>query len=139
MRDEEFISRFENATLPPADFHHGEHVRVVWLYLQRYSVLETLERFSESLKRFAAANGKASLYHETITWAYVFLINERVSRAPQQSWPEFRESHSDLFDWKRSILKSYYEENTLQSDLARKIFLFPDKGRCASRNSNQRL
>ena len=77
MKDEEFIERFENCTLPAAGFHHPDHVRVVWLYLRRYPVLETLNRFSESLKRFAAANGKANLYHETITWAYVLLVNER--------------------------------------------------------------
>ena len=67
MSDEHFIRDFEACTLPAERFHHQEHVRVVWLYLLRYSVLETLARFSESLKRFAAANGKATLYHETIS------------------------------------------------------------------------
>lgn len=80
MSDEEFIRDFEACTLPAERFHHQEHVRVVWLYLLRYSVLETLARFSEYLKRFAAANGQATLYHETISWAYVFLIHERMAR-----------------------------------------------------------
>ena len=65
---------------------------MVWLYLRGNSVLETLVKFSEGLKRFAAANGKPNLYHETITWAYVFLIHERMQRdAREQSWPEFVE------------------------------------------------
>jgi len=78
MSDAEFIARFENCTLRGEDFHHRDHVKVVWLYLCDYSVLETLDRFAAGLKRFAAANGKPNLYHETITWAYVFLINERM-------------------------------------------------------------
>jgi hypothetical protein len=128
MSDEEFLEGFEACTLSAEAFHHREHVRVVWLYLRRYSVLETLARFSVCLKRFATANGKPNLYHETITWAYVLLINERLERSGQdEDWPEFAERNADLFDWKDSILKSYYREETLGSDLARRTFVFPDK------------
>src|SRR5437870_10220589 len=108
MSDEEFIRTFEAAAFPAEHFHHKEHVRVVWLYLQRLSVLETLARFSEGLKRFAAANGKTNLYHETITWAYVFLIHERMQRhGREQGWAEFVARNTDLFDWKDNILKSF--------------------------------
>lgn len=128
MNDEEFLSGFENCTLPAASFHHADHVRAVWLYLNRYPALQALAKFSESLKRFATANHKPNLYHETITWAYVFLIHERVERnGRDENWLEFTERNADLFDWKNSILKSYYREETLRSDLARKTFVFPDK------------
>ena len=128
MSDEEFINQFETCTFPVASFHHREHVRVVWLYLQSYSVLETLARFSEKLKRFAAANGKANLYHETITWSYVFLINERMERNGKGSgWDNFAKNNADLLSWKSNILKSYYSEQTLSSELARKTFVFPEK------------
>ena len=100
----------------------------MWLYLRGNSVLETLDRFSAGLKRFATANGKPNLYHETITWAYVFLINERMRRSGrEQSWAEFVASNADLFDWQNSILKSFYQDDTLRSELAREVFVFPDK------------
>jgi hypothetical protein len=128
VSDEEFINQFETSTFPAASFHHREHVRVVWLYLQRYSVLETLARFSENLKRFAAANGKPNLYHETITWSYVFLINERMERNGKGSgWDKFAESNADLLDWKPSILEFYYSDQMLRSELARRTFVFPEK------------
>ena|SRR5437867_1765826 len=127
MTDEEFIAGFEACTLPAETFHHEQHVRMAWLYLQRYSVLQALERFSENLKRFATANGKPNLYHETITWAYVLLIHERISRSPPQGWEDFRAANADLLDWKNNILKSFYSEETLQSELARRVFVFPDR------------
>jgi hypothetical protein len=128
MTDEELIEGFENCTLSGANFHHQDHVRMVWLYLHRNSVLETLGKFSAGLKRFATANGKPNLYHETITWAYVFLINERLRRnGSEQSWPEFLERNPDLLDWKDNILKSYYQEETLISERARRMFILPDK------------
>lgn len=128
MEDQEFIRRFEDCTLPAADFHHRQHARMAWLYLCRYSLLEALERFVESLKRFATANGKPNLYHETITWIYVLLIHERMQRTgAERSWREFAETNADLLDWKDSILKSYYQDETLRSDLARRAFVLPDK------------
>lgn len=128
MTDEELIERFENCTVSGASFHHPDHVKVVWLYLRGNSVLKTLSRFSEGLKRLAMANGKPNLYHETITWAYVFLINERMKRnGGEQSWVEFVESNADLCDWDNSILKSYYQDDTLRSEVARRVFVFPDK------------
>lgn len=126
MNDEEFIAAFEDCTLPAEGFHHEQHVKVVWLYLQRYPLLEALTRFSANLKRFATANGKPNLYHETITWSYVFLIHERIQRDGQQNWEEFKSANPDLLEWRNGILKSYYSEERLNSELARKVFLFPD-------------
>ena len=82
----------------------------------------------EGIKRFAAFHGKAERYHETITWAYFFLIRERVARIGfEQTWEEFISSNQDLFDWKDSVLKLYYNEATLSSVLARGTFLLPDR------------
>ncbi len=82
MSDDELIAGFENARLPSESFRHSEHVRVAFLYLCRYSPLEAIQRFSTSLVQFAIAKGKPQLYHETITWAFLLLIRERMARAP---------------------------------------------------------
>lgn len=126
--DEEFIVRFENCTLPPECFHHRDHIRLSWLYLRHYDPIDALTRVSEGIKRFAAFNGKAERYHETITWAYFFLIRERVKRIGfAQTWTEFASANEDLFDWKDSVLKLYYNDATLSSVLARETFVLPDK------------
>ncbi len=132
MTDDELLAGFENGTLPNEAFHHEEHVRVAFLYLRHYSALQALQHFSTALERFAAAHGKTTLYNETVTWAYLLLIRERMARAEwTQSWPEFRAGNADLFDRKRDILKKYYQTETLQSQLAKRTFLFPN--RCEDR------
>ena len=125
MTDEELIERLEDGTIVPDSFHHLEHVRAVFLYLCRYPMLEALQRFAAALQRFAAAMGKADRYHETITWAYVFLVRERMSGA--QDWEHFASANPDLLNWKDSILKKYYREETLKSEKARRVFVMPDK------------
>jgi hypothetical protein len=128
MTDDEFIAKFENCSLSNESFHHSDHVRMAFLYLCRYPALEALQRFSASLTRFAAAHGKPHLYNETVTWAFLFLIRERMVRADcEQTWLQFAARNSDLLQWNNNILKKYYREETLKSDLAKRAFVFPDK------------
>ncbi len=128
MTDDEFIACFEDASLANEAFHHADHVKMAFLYLSRYSVLEALLRFSSSLGRFAAAKGKPGLYNETITWAFLLLIRERMARAGQsQNWTAFASANADLLNWKDNVLKKYYRDDTLASDLARRVFLLPDR------------
>jgi hypothetical protein len=123
--DEELLEEFESCTVPGEEFRHREHVRVAFLYLNRYPLLDALRRFSTALARYAASMGKAQRYHETITWAYMFLVNER--REPSQDWEEFCKANPDLLDWKNSILARYYNRETLGSEQARRKFIMTDR------------
>lgn len=125
LTDDEFIRGFEDCTLAP--FHHADHVRMAFLYLSRFPALEALDRFSSSLIRFAAAHGKPQLYNETITWASILLIRERIARTNAQNWSEFASANEDLLIWKDNVLKKYYRDETLNSTLAKTTFVFPDK------------
>ena len=127
MTDQELIEQFEDGTLPIEVFHHREHVRTAFLYLTKYPVLEALQIFSRTLRRFAETRGKPQLYHQTITWAYIFLIQERMARAgSKQSWEEFARDNPDLLVWNDGILTRFYRSETLTSELARTVFLLPD-------------
>ena len=125
MEDAEFLRSFEDCTLPSSAFHHRDHVRVAWLYLQGCPPLEALAKFTDGLKRFATANGHPGLYHETITWAYLFLIQERM--AADETFEAFAARNPDLLAWKPSVLDRYYDRETLGSDRARRVFVMPDR------------
>ena len=128
MRDRDFLAAFEEGTLPSDGFHHADHVRAAWLMLRSEPPATALGRFSSALKRFAAANNKPGLYHETITWAYLLLVNERMERAGRATgWEEFAASNLDLMTWRPSVLDRYYTSETLGSDLARRSFVLPDR------------
>lgn len=127
MSNDELIQRFENDAVPEDSFHHADHVRLAFAYLNHYPVLQALEKFSIALKRFATARGKPQLYNETITCAYFFLIRERKARCEAADWEEFAHHNPDLLIWKGGILGRYYKAATLKSDLARAVFLFPDR------------
>jgi hypothetical protein len=130
VSNQDLIQYFENDAYPEAPFHHGDHVRLAFAYLCEYPVLEALQKFSSALRRFASARGKTQLYHEkkkTITCAYFFLIRERMACCEGAGWKDFAERNPDLLIGKNGILRRYYGEATLTSDLARRVFVLPDR------------
>lgn len=122
MDDRELLTRFEDCTLPPAEFTHRNHVRVAWLYLREAPVLDALTRFVASLKRYAGSLGASAKYHETITFAFLFLIHERMQREPWDTFDAFADANADLF---ANVLERYYAKEVLASDLARTTFVLP--------------
>ena len=118
---------FLDTTLPADQFHHQQHVQVAWLFVRKYGMPPALAEFTTAIKRFAEAKGATGLYHETITWAFLLLIAERQARCEAGSWEAFAAANPDLLVWKPSILDRYYSSGVLKSDLARQVFLFPDR------------
>jgi hypothetical protein len=121
--DRELISSFEDCTLPPELFDHRQHVRVGWIYLTEGALLQALARFVTSLKGYATSLGASTKYHETITFAFLFLIHERMQRTSAATFDQFAEANPDLFE---PILDRYYTPETLRSDFARQTFVMPD-------------
>jgi hypothetical protein len=120
------IAQFEQGRAPNG-FHHADHVRVAFAYVSEFPLPEAIAKFSSALRRFALAQGKSNLYHETITWAYLFLIAERIQRGQPGPWDEFALRNTDLLVSKGGILERYYTKAALDSDIARRIFILPDR------------
>jgi hypothetical protein len=125
MSDDEFLAAFEAATLSLADFTHRAHVRAGYLYLSRLGLGAAIDRFGKSLRAFAAAYGKQGLYHETITVAFLALINERIAKTDAADWETFIAANADLME--RNCLAQFYAPEELASAEARAVFLLPRK------------
>ena len=127
LSDEAFVDAFLQCTLPAELFHHADHVRLGWLMLRQEKWPGALPRFCDGLKRYATSLGQTGLYHETITVAYLLLIHERQAREEAASFPEFAAKNPDLLGWRPSVLDRYYRKETLDSGLARRTFVLPDR------------
>lgn len=121
------LQGFLDTTLPADQFHHPQHVYVAWVFVRRYGLPAALAEFTTAIKRFADAKGATGLYHETITWAFLLIIAERQARCGAATWDDFAAANPDLLVWKPSILGQYYSSTLLESDLAKRVFLFPDR------------
>ncbi len=101
---------------------------LAWTYLQRESFGLAGERFCTSLRRFAEARGKAGLFHATISWAYLTLIHERTAEGGQ-TFAAFVAANPDLLERGGAAVRSLYDEETLASERARRVFILPRQPR----------
>src|SRR4051812_35380473 len=117
------LRSLETGALDLAKFPHSEHVRLGYEMLGRHSFGDAVARFSRGLKLLAAKAGKPQVYHETITVAFLALINERRAGGASQGWREFETANPDLFD--KRCLEKWYGAEQLATDLARQTFCLP--------------
>ncbi len=123
MGDEDFLEAFRTGALPLADFDHRAHVRAGYLYVSRHGLGLAIARFGRDLRGFAEAHGKSGLYHETITVAFLALINERIATGGDRGWEAFAAANPDLLE--RNSLAPFYAPEELASPEARRVFLLP--------------
>jgi hypothetical protein len=68
MTDSEFARAFERGAVPSADFHHADHLRLAWVYLDEASSLEeATARMAAALRRFATNAGRPEKYSDAVT------------------------------------------------------------------------
>ncbi len=133
LTDLELWERLESVNLSNEAFKHREHLRASFVALSKSADLaEGALRFRRALKRFAHAHGADQKYNETMTWAYLVLIHERMHRGEFESSSQFLAAYPELLNH-RGILGRYYDLETLtRSPLARRLFLLPGSEQLAS-------
>ena len=126
-RGDETLLAFERGTLDPAQFNHRVHLSVAWSYLQRDGFPEGAVRFRQDLQRYVAKVGAEGKYHETITWAYLVLLNEeRCLRSPPgESFAAMIQRRPELLDHRNGPIARCYGKAQLDSAEARRVFMFP--------------
>ncbi len=124
MNDADFLRALESCELPEQEFGHAGHVRAAYLILRTADFAGALERVSRAIRAYASYLGKPERYHETMTVAYVSLIQQHmVERGDGGDWATFARDNADLLD--KELLAQFYPAELLKSDTARKIFVLP--------------
>ena len=94
-----------------------------------------LARIRAAIGNYARRLGKADRYHETMTVAYLALIQHHMYlRGDGGGWPGFAHENPELFQ--PDLLMHFYSRAQLQSELARRVFVLPSPasprdGECA--------
>ena len=122
--DQEFLEAFETCRLAPQLFHHRDHLRLAWIYLQRDASTAPV-RIAESIRRYAAYHGQSGKYHETMTLAWLRLLADAARRSGAVNIDAVLRASPELLDQK--TLQQYYSPELLASETARDEFVPPDR------------
>jgi hypothetical protein len=125
MSDDEFLARFDDLTLPAAEFNHLGHLRLAWLCLRRYDPDEAIRRCCTGIEAYAAHLGARDKFHRTVTEAMVRLL---AAAGTQRftDWESYRAAIPDLVADARASLARHYSAPLLAGDEARRRFVAPD-------------
>jgi hypothetical protein len=127
------IRLFEECTLPKAQWTHIAHLTVAHHYLWHYSLEEATQRIRNGIQRYNSSQGNPTAYHETITLAWIAILNRELHqrrgiplahRGEGESVRELAYVYSD-----QDLLLKYYTRERLMSEDARARWIPPD--RCA--------
>lgn len=123
--DRQFVSAFERCELGAESFHHRDHIRLAWAYLESLHEKEACARMAESIRRFAAHHGATEKYHHTTTIAWMRLVaGARRADRGGRDFEKFLSANERLLD--REALQAYYSRSLLNSPEARSGWVEPD-------------
>jgi len=124
--DDRFRRSFEALEVPPAEFDHGAHVRLAYIYLCEGSVEDAVAKMKTALLAFIDQLGIGpEKYHETITRAWIMAVDHFMNQSPPcASSADLVRLHPQVLDTK--IMLTHYSAEVLFSAEARRAFVEPD-------------
>jgi len=125
MTDDEFLTAFEDTTLPREAWTHTAHLRLAYLYLRRsHTIDEALATIRSGIQAYNLSKGNPRGYHETITVAFARLVADALRQEAFPEFPAMQSARPDLF--RSDVLLRYYSRGKLYSPEARAVFVEPD-------------
>jgi len=103
MTDGEFARAFERGEIPNERFHHRDHVRLAWAFLDEGPTVDAaIARMCDAIRRFATAAGKADKYDEPLTIFWMRAIADAgATMPPRSSFEDLVRAHPGLLDPRR--------------------------------------
>ncbi len=109
-------------------FGHREHVQLAWTYLRALPREPARDAMRRSIRHLAQAHGAPDRYHETLTLAWMDVVDLHLDRGARdrfgESFEEFIKHNERLLD--RHLLRHHYSRDLLDSGRARREYVAPD-------------
>ncbi len=123
--DAGFLDAFERGLVANSAFHHRDHVRLTWLYLRAYGPEQGARRVSESIQRFATAQGAADRFHVSLTQFWIRLVQHVMDAFPAIATFEALVAAVPVLADKSAVYR-HYSPQVLNSPAARRAWVSPD-------------
>ena len=109
--DTEFEQRFSNCTLNPALFNHTAHVRLAFIYLQKYGLKEAISRVSVQIQEFDRTHGDGSKFDPQLTEDAVRVVHTYMQESRSESFQSFLLRYPMFLVSFKSLMEELRREN----------------------------
>jgi hypothetical protein len=136
---ESFMRSFENGSLSRQEWTHSRHLIVALWYLTRHNREEATKLIQDGIQRFNERQGNLTGYHETITMAWVAVIERFLSVRGLEVPVSLLAGELLGQCGDKDHLLRYYSRERLFSDEARHRWVPPDLVAIGERGLNNEL
>jgi len=126
LNDEEFERQFANCTLNELIFSHEAHLRLGWIYLQKYGLDMAISNICDQLQNYVKAVGQEDKYNKTLTIAAVKAVYHFMQKSQATNFKDFIRECSRLKYNFRELMGTHYKLDIYNSAKAKKEFIEPD-------------
>ena len=126
LTDEEFEYQFKNCILDQVLFSHEAHLRLAYLYIQKYGIEKAIEEVCRDIRQYAAFLGAHTKYNVTVTGAAVRVVHHFMLRSSTKNFQEFLAENLQLKTDFRALISSHYKTDIFLSENARLEFMEPE-------------
>jgi hypothetical protein len=124
------VRRFEDCTLPRAEWTHAAHLTVALRHLLQYDPREATERMRRGIKRYNAAHGVVATptggYHETLTLFWLRVVRSFLEGGRNEARSLVSLANELAASADRELPLSHYTRERLFSTEARASWVEPD-------------
>lgn len=128
MDDDALWTAFGACTLRGSQWKHEAHLRIAFMFVQRFELDEAHLRMRAGIIRLNERHGvvesSARGYFETLTRVWLILVADARARSGAQSSQELLARCPELLD--RALVEKHYSKALLATPRARAVFVAPD-------------
>jgi hypothetical protein len=122
--DGQFVAAFEAGQIANQNFHHRDHLRLAWVQIRRIGLERASESVAVAIRQFAAHDGNADRYHDTMTRFWVRVVGIGINRHPTLPFEDLLAAEPHLLDKNLPFL--HWSRERMRSDEARLRWVEPD-------------
>lgn len=126
LSEEEFLRQFTDCTLDPSIFSHEAHLRLAWINIRKYGIVQATANIQSQLLKFVEALGEKDKYNKTVTLAALFIVNHFIQRSNSDNFSDFISGFPKLKTDFKGLIASHYSIDVFTSSKAKTEYLEPD-------------
>lgn len=126
LTDSNFIKQFKNGSLNPQIFNHEAHLRLAWLYIDKFGLKKAEKDVQKQLQDFVKIVGAKDKYHKTLTIVAIRTVNHFMQKFETNNFTDFINEFPQLKSDFKELVNTHYSFNIFNSERARSEYIAPD-------------
>lgn len=126
LSDSEFEKKFIRCELNPSSFTHEAHIRLAWINIRKYGIVQAEINIQNGLKKYVEFVGATDKYNKTLTIAAIKIVYHFVLKSNSEHFNDFIIEFPQLKSNFKDLLSRHYDFDIYNSNKAKMEYLKPD-------------